>query len=65
LVGRLTLEEGIADAEHRPAFERLSIPAYDWWNEAGGQPLGETSHVETVFLETSARLCTMRVYGVS
>lgn len=35
LVGRLTLEEAIAQLQHAaPAVERLAIPAYNWWNEA-------------------------------
>lgn len=35
LIGRLTLEEKIAQMMHQtPAIERLGIPEYDWWNEA-------------------------------
>ena len=35
LVGRLTLEEKIAQMmNNTPAIDRLGIPAYNWWNEA-------------------------------
>ncbi|MBI5646511.1 MAG: glycoside hydrolase family 3 C-terminal domain-containing protein [Ignavibacteriae bacterium] len=35
LVGRLTLEEKIAQMQHEAsAIERLGIPPYTWWNEA-------------------------------
>lgn len=35
LVGKLTLEEKVAQMNHRsPAIPRLNIPAYNWWNEA-------------------------------
>jgi beta-glucosidase len=35
LVGRLTLEEKVAQMNHRsPAIPKLNIPAYNWWNEA-------------------------------
>jgi beta-glucosidase len=35
LVSRMTLEEKILQLQHTsPAIERLSIPAYNWWNEA-------------------------------
>jgi beta-glucosidase len=35
LVGRMTLEEKISQTiNNAPAIERLSIPAYEWWNEA-------------------------------
>ena len=35
LVGRLTLEEKVAQLMHAaPAIPRLGIPAYDWWSEA-------------------------------
>ena len=35
LVGRLTLDEKIAQLNYQaPAIDRLSIPAYNWWNEA-------------------------------
>ncbi|MCB0533360.1 MAG: glycoside hydrolase family 3 C-terminal domain-containing protein [Saprospiraceae bacterium] len=34
LIGRLTLEEKIDQLSYNaPAVERLSIPAYNWWNE--------------------------------
>jgi beta-glucosidase len=34
LVGRLTLEEKVAQLMNRaPAIPRLGIPAYDWWSE--------------------------------
>src|SRR5215831_8627178 len=34
LVGRLTLEEKVAQMMHTaPAITRLGIPAYNWWNE--------------------------------
>jgi len=34
LVSRMTLEEKIAQTmNNAPAIERLSIPAYNWWNE--------------------------------
>lgn len=34
LMGRLTLEEKIAQTLHdAPAIDRLGIPAYNWWNE--------------------------------
>jgi len=35
LVGRLTLDEKVAQMQDRaPAIPRLGIPAYNWWNEA-------------------------------
>jgi beta-glucosidase len=35
LVGRMTLEEKISQTlNNAPAIDRLSIPAYEWWNEA-------------------------------
>jgi beta-glucosidase len=35
LVGRLTLEEKVLQMQSTaPAIERLSVPAYNWWNEA-------------------------------
>ncbi|MBC7989209.1 MAG: glycoside hydrolase family 3 C-terminal domain-containing protein, partial [Luteimonas sp.] len=35
LVSRMTLEEKAAQMQNgAPAIERLSLPAYDWWNEA-------------------------------
>ena len=35
LVGRLTLDEKVAQMQDRaPAIPRLDIPAYNWWNEA-------------------------------
>jgi len=35
LVGRLTLEEKIAQLGYdAPAVDRLDVPAYNWWNEA-------------------------------
>ncbi len=35
LVGRMTLEEKIAQMQHKsPAIERLGVGAYNWWNEA-------------------------------
>lgn len=35
LLSRLTVEEKVAlMMNQNPAIERLSIPAYDWWNEA-------------------------------
>lgn len=34
LVGRMTLDEKIAQMVHEaPAVERLAVPAYNWWNE--------------------------------
>ena len=35
LVSRMTLEEKVLQMQHTaPAIPRLSIPSYDWWNEA-------------------------------
>jgi beta-glucosidase len=35
LIGKLTLEEKVAQMGHRsPAVQRLNIPAYNWWSEA-------------------------------
>ena len=34
LVGRMTLEEKVAQMMNRaPAIERLGVPEYEWWNE--------------------------------
>ncbi len=34
LIGRMTLPEKVSQMSHdSPAIERLTIPAYDWWNE--------------------------------
>jgi beta-glucosidase len=34
LVGRMTLEEKIAELQHEaPGIERLGLPSYNWWNE--------------------------------
>src|SRR5215472_8574932 len=35
IVSRMTLEEKVLQMQNSaPAIPRLSIPAYDWWNEA-------------------------------
>ena len=41
LVAQMTLAEKCAQMKYdAPAIERLGVPAYNWWNEAGWRAQG-------------------------
>lgn len=62
LVGRMTLDEKIGQMmNNAPAFERLGVPAYNWWNEClhgvARSPYNTTSFPQAIGMAATSPSC--------